>query len=115
VSWIWMGVGILMFGAVISLWPELSFRALGAWGYARAAAGVATGTMAALLIAMGPGLAYAVPRGDITTSARPPPASAASTLSVAPAGYYLATPLLGLALGAIVARRRRSSIRGDGG
>jgi cytochrome c-type biogenesis protein CcmF len=115
VSWIWLGVGILMCGAFVSLWPELSFRELGAWGYARTAAGVATGTMAALLIAMGPGVAYAIPRGDIATAARPPPAHAAGSLRLAPGGYYLAVPLLGLAAGAMILRRRQRRTRGDGG
>jgi hypothetical protein len=114
VSWIWLGVGILMFGAGISLWPEVTFRELGAWGYARAAAGVATGTMAALLIAMGPGIAYAVPRPD-ASAARPPPAVATGSLRLAPSSYYLAVPLLGLAAGAVVFRRRRGRPTGESG
>ncbi len=31
VSWIWVGVLVLIFGTAVSIWPELSWGALGAW------------------------------------------------------------------------------------
>jgi cytochrome c-type biogenesis protein CcmF len=108
VSWIWAGLGVLMIGAVVSLWPELSFRELGAWGYARAAVGAATGTMAAILIAMGPSAAYATPRSiPDTPRAQSPPE--ASIRPIVPQGYYFAAiPLFGLVAGVAFARRRRA-------
>jgi hypothetical protein len=98
----------LLLGAVISLWPDLSFRELGAWGYARAAAGAATGTMAAIMIAMGPSVAYAIPRSiPDTPSAQSPPE--VSVPRLAPDGYYFAAiPVFGLVAGIALARRRRA-------
>jgi cytochrome c-type biogenesis protein CcmF len=51
VSWIWLGVLVMMSGAGISLWPEVSWRKLGAWGFVRIAAGATTGIMFAILLA----------------------------------------------------------------
>jgi cytochrome c-type biogenesis protein CcmF len=59
VSWIWVGVLILIGGASVSLWPELSFKEAGAWSYVRAGAGVATSTMLAVWLAVSPQSAYA--------------------------------------------------------
>jgi hypothetical protein len=85
----------------------LSFRELGAWGYARAAVGAATGTMAAILIAMGPSVAYAIPRSiPDTPRAQAPPE--ASIRAIVPRGYYFAAiPLFGVVAGVALARRRR--------
>jgi cytochrome c-type biogenesis protein CcmF len=54
VSWIWVGVLVLMFGAGVSLWPEVSWKKLGVWGSVRLATGAATGVMFAILIASAP-------------------------------------------------------------
>jgi cytochrome c-type biogenesis protein CcmF len=54
VSWIWFGVMIMVTGAAISLWPELAFREVGVWAYVRGAAGVATGVLLAIWLAMSP-------------------------------------------------------------
>ncbi|HTM45569.1 MAG TPA: cytochrome c-type biogenesis CcmF C-terminal domain-containing protein [Polyangiaceae bacterium] len=54
VSWIWVGVLILIGGAGISLWPDVSFKQLGVWQYVRASAGVTSGVMMAILIATSP-------------------------------------------------------------
>jgi cytochrome c-type biogenesis protein CcmF len=59
VSFIWLGVLVLMGGASISLWPELSAREAGAWAYLRAGAGVATSVMLAIWLAVSPTSAYA--------------------------------------------------------
>jgi hypothetical protein len=91
---------ILIGGASISLWPELSFREVGAWGYLRASAGVATSTMLAIWLAVSPTSAYAAaPRP------RAPVLAAADSRSL-PIGA-LGAAALGLGLGAVVAFRRR--------
>jgi cytochrome c-type biogenesis protein CcmF len=51
VSWIWLGVVVLILGASVSLWPEVSAREVGAWAYVRTAAGVTTAAMVALALA----------------------------------------------------------------
>jgi cytochrome c-type biogenesis protein CcmF len=51
VAWIWIGVLILIGGAAISLWPDVSLREVGAWGYVRATAGLTSSVMFAILLA----------------------------------------------------------------
>ncbi|HEY5959667.1 MAG TPA: cytochrome c-type biogenesis CcmF C-terminal domain-containing protein, partial [Polyangiaceae bacterium] len=51
VSWIWIGVLVLIFGASISLWPEVVLSRLGAWGIARAGAGVTASVLLAVMMA----------------------------------------------------------------
>jgi cytochrome c-type biogenesis protein CcmF len=51
VAWIWIGVLVLIVGAAISLWPDVSLREVGAWGYVRATAGVTSSVMFAILLA----------------------------------------------------------------
>lgn len=51
VSWIWVGVLVLVLGASVSLWPEVSLGRLGAWGIVRASAGVTTSVVLALMLA----------------------------------------------------------------
>jgi len=70
VSWIWVGVIILVFGAAISLWPEVSLSQVGVWGYARVAATTLAGTLLALLLAALPARAYAF-GGQSRWTARP--------------------------------------------
>lgn len=60
VSWIWVGVVILIFGTAISLWPEVSLSKVGVWGYARLASTTLVGTLLALLLAALPARAYAL-------------------------------------------------------
>jgi cytochrome c-type biogenesis protein CcmF len=59
VSFIWLGVGVLIFGALISMWPEVALEEAGAFGYVRALASVGTAVMFAVLFAMAPSYAYA--------------------------------------------------------
>lgn len=54
VNWIWLGFAIMVFGSCISLWPETRFREIGAWGYARMAAGGATAIAFTLVFATTP-------------------------------------------------------------
>jgi cytochrome c-type biogenesis protein CcmF len=71
VSWIWLGVGVLIFGAMLSLWPEVQEQESRAFAYVRAAAAGATGIMAAILLASGGAMAYGAdaPRGPPTEPA----------------------------------------------
>jgi cytochrome c-type biogenesis protein CcmF len=54
VSWIWVGVLLMISGAVTSLWPEVAWRRLGAWGTVRLAATGATGIMVSVVMATAP-------------------------------------------------------------
>ncbi len=51
VSWIWIGVVVLILGASVSLWPEVSLGRLGAWGVVRASAGVSASVVMAVMLA----------------------------------------------------------------
>jgi cytochrome c-type biogenesis protein CcmF len=51
VAWIWIGVLVLIGGAAVSLWPDVSLREVGAWGYVRAGAGLTSSVMFAILLA----------------------------------------------------------------
>jgi cytochrome c-type biogenesis protein CcmF len=61
VAWIWIGVLVLIGGAAVSLWPEVSLREVTAWSYLRATAGAASGIMFAILVATSPAAATAGP------------------------------------------------------
>jgi len=107
VSWIWVGLLILIAGTTTSLFPELSLGEVGAWSYVRAAAGVATGTAFAVWMAMAPGTAYAHER-PVETARRPAATSIRSFRQLPTAGLG-AAGFVGLALGSVVSfgRRRR--------
>lgn len=62
VSFIWLGLLILITGASVSLWPETLLGTSRVWAFTRAGAGVATGTIFAVWLAMSPALASASPR-----------------------------------------------------
>ena len=68
-----IGVGILILGAMFSLWPEVTFEEAGVFGYVRAAASVAASVVFALLLAGGPAIAYGGTRGP-PSSTIPTPA-----------------------------------------
>lgn len=75
VSWIWIGLGVLMTGCALSLWPEVGTQRVGAWGYVRATASVAAGIGFAFFLATTSAAPYTVPlrtRGVIATAAAPP-------------------------------------------
>ncbi len=63
VSFIWVGVGILIVGALISLWPDVQDQEATAFSYIRAAASVATAVMFSVLLALAPSYAYSPPPG----------------------------------------------------
>jgi cytochrome c-type biogenesis protein CcmF len=112
VSWIWMGLLILIAGTATSLFPELSFGEVGAWSYVRAGAGVAAGTAFAVWIAMAPSMAYAHERPALQ-AASPAQVAAATSTRRLPISGLGAAGLVGLGLGSIVSfgRRRRDSAK----
>ncbi len=57
VAWIWIGVLVLICGAAVSLWPDVSLREVGAWSYVRASAGLTSAVIFALLLASAPAAA----------------------------------------------------------
>ncbi|MCC6553192.1 MAG: heme lyase CcmF/NrfE family subunit [Polyangiaceae bacterium] len=63
ISFMWLGAGILVLGALIAMWPDVTFEEAGAFAYVRAAGSVATSVMFGVLLAGGPSLAY----GEATT------------------------------------------------
>jgi cytochrome c-type biogenesis protein CcmF len=99
VGFIWLGLLVLMGGATISLWPEAALGTSRVWSFARAGAGVATGTMFAIWLCMSPASAYATPRP------RPAPVvmRAESPLPRLWETGAIWAPVAGLGLGAIMA------------
>jgi cytochrome c-type biogenesis protein CcmF len=62
VSWVWIGVLLLISGACVSLWPEVRLREVGVWGYLRATASAATSVMLAMVWACSSAPATSNPR-----------------------------------------------------
>jgi cytochrome c-type biogenesis protein CcmF len=54
VTWVWVGVMVLVSGASLSLWPEIKLREVGAWGYVRLATGAATSILLSIVMATAP-------------------------------------------------------------
>jgi cytochrome c-type biogenesis protein CcmF len=119
VLWIWIGVFVLVGGALVSLWPEVSLREVTAWSYARGAAGLTSGVMFALILASSPAGAVESERDVLRREA------AAMASARVPAAIDLAPPSAnrwyggasvasGLLLGAAVAwlgsRRRAAAL-----
>jgi cytochrome c-type biogenesis protein CcmF len=59
VSWIWVGLIVLIMGSVVAMWPELSLQQVGVWGYARALGGVTSSLLLGIAVAMTPARAFA--------------------------------------------------------
>jgi cytochrome c-type biogenesis protein CcmF len=59
VSWIWFGAIILIFGSIVSMWPELAPAESRAWAFARGAAGAAASFTLGVVIASLPAPAWA--------------------------------------------------------
>ncbi len=51
VSWIWVGLLILMAGCFVSLWPEVGTKSVTSWTYVRAGLSATAGILATLLFA----------------------------------------------------------------
>jgi cytochrome c-type biogenesis protein CcmF len=58
VSWIWTGVLILIFGAVISMWPEVSVQEARGWAYLRMSGGVVSSILFGLMLSLAPARAF---------------------------------------------------------
>jgi cytochrome c-type biogenesis protein CcmF len=58
VSWIWVGVLVLIAGAVVSMWPEVAVQEARVWSHVRMAGGLTSTILFGLLIALAPTLAY---------------------------------------------------------
>jgi cytochrome c-type biogenesis protein CcmF len=105
VSWIWTGVLVLILGAAVSLWPEMSEREVGAWAYVRLAAAGLSGVALSLWLGMSPTTAYAT-----TRTLHPPPSDAVSwvdaPLPEGPLGLAGAALVVGGLSGIFFARRR---------
>jgi cytochrome c-type biogenesis protein CcmF len=63
VSWIWFGCIVLIFGSIVTMWPQLEPQESRAWAFARGASAVATSVMIGLLIALLPAPAFAQAQG----------------------------------------------------
>ncbi|MBM4359408.1 MAG: cytochrome c biogenesis protein CcsA [Deltaproteobacteria bacterium] len=59
VSYVWLGVMILIAGALVAMWPEPTEEEAGAFGYVRALGTAATMVMLSVLLALAPSYAYA--------------------------------------------------------
>jgi cytochrome c-type biogenesis protein CcmF len=59
VTYIWIGVGILIFGVLISLWPDVQEDDSPVFGYIRLAATIVSSVMFAILLAAAPQRAFA--------------------------------------------------------
>jgi cytochrome c-type biogenesis protein CcmF len=86
VAWIWLGVMVLIGGAAVSLWPDVSLREVGAWSYARAAAGLTSGVMFALIVASSPAAAVESARDHVKREAASlhPPDRPLAAATIAP-------------------------------
>jgi cytochrome c-type biogenesis protein CcmF len=58
VSFVWLGVAILIVGALVAMWPEVSLAEAGAFGYVRALGSAATMVMLSILLALAPSQAF---------------------------------------------------------
>ncbi len=63
VSWIWFGAIILIFGSIISMWPELQPAESRVWAFARGAAGATAAFTLGIIIAAMPAPAWAQQAG----------------------------------------------------
>jgi cytochrome c-type biogenesis protein CcmF len=68
-----LGGILLILGALIAMWPDVTLEEAGAWGYVRAAGSVATAVTFGLLLAAGSGQAYGAPPLPHPTVAEPEP------------------------------------------
>ncbi len=59
VDWIWGGVGVMIFGAIICLWPQFQKNESRAWAFARSAAAVGASVLITITLASAPSSAFA--------------------------------------------------------
>ena len=109
VSWIWIGLLVLIAGASLSLWPELTGGRLGAWTVARASAAVASSAALALWLAASPAAAGTRTPVSGARTPRSPERVALGQQRSPPRPHTAAligAPLLGLGLGLVRLRSR---------
>ena len=58
VSFVWFGIGLLIIGAMVCMWPEVSFQEAGAFAYVRTIGSVATMVMLSVVLALMPSTAH---------------------------------------------------------
>jgi cytochrome c-type biogenesis protein CcmF len=58
VMWIWIGVLVLIFGAVTSMWPEVVVQEARGWSYLRMAGGLTSSLIVGVMLAVAPTVAY---------------------------------------------------------
>jgi cytochrome c-type biogenesis protein CcmF len=106
VSWIWVGLLILMGGTGISLWPEVSLGSSRIWAFSKAATAGATGVVLSIWLAMTPTLASAEPRPranlERVSAASPLPRLFHSGAWVAPVAGHI----LGIGASRLLSRRK---------
>ncbi len=85
VSFVWAGVGILIIGALISLWPDARPAESSAFAYMRALGTAATMVMLSIMLALAPNLAYAGSGLRLSGPEMAPEAPAKPALAPAPA------------------------------
>lgn len=96
VSWIWIGLGILIGGCALSLWPEVGTRKVGAWSYVRATASVATGVGFAFFLATTSATPYTVPLRDGLLRAGPSQPASSLSRGITPSGSEFVEPAVPL-------------------
>jgi cytochrome c-type biogenesis protein CcmF len=64
VSWIWLGLIVLIAGAVTAMWPEISLAEVGVWGTARALGGITATILLSVFVAVTPARAFAQSSGS---------------------------------------------------
>ena len=104
VSFIWFGVLVMMLGSVVSLWPEVRLRELGAWGAVRMAAGTAGVVMFSVMFASTPAHAIADPVAQAQRAAQK------QMIGVPPAKLPWSAPIpiaAGLLLAAVHLKKRK--------
>jgi cytochrome c-type biogenesis protein CcmF len=84
ISFIWFGAAILVMGAMVSMWPDVALEEVGAFGYIRAAASVATSIAFGLILAGASSAAYAAPEGVRALDGPSPAPDIGSSVSPTP-------------------------------
>lgn len=111
VSWIWIGILVLILGAALSLWPEVAFSRLGAWGAVRTLAGATTAVL--LAVGLASSLGSSRPPGHrVAAAAAAPMLPMASVWSEVPLRRRVGVTgaaSVGVVMGVLGSRMRRSS------
>jgi hypothetical protein len=109
VAWIWIGVGILIFGSMISLWPEFSFGRVGAWEMVRAGATASATIALSIYVAMAPAMAHATtkPRSSVAATMPSPSSALGDVLRAGTTAPVALSLLAGGLIGVLHGRRRR--------